>query len=281
MKKVVVYSPAKINLTLDVVEKKEDFHNISSLVASINLFDKIIIKKRKDKIITLTEKGIKSGANLLENTAYLSAKLFLEKYNTCGVDITIYKKIPVANGLGGSSCDIAGVLKGMKALFEIEEDVSCLAKQLGSDAVYMLTGGFAVMSGRGDIIKNLNINPKLYLLIVSSNEKVLAKDSYALYDTLNLSYKDSTNKCVEYLEKGDLIGFSAVAKNDLYESSVRLAPSIKFGIKNLKTTGAILSIMSGSGSCTYAIYLNKKQRNSAYKNLKKTYGKRLIKAETI
>jgi 4-diphosphocytidyl-2-C-methyl-D-erythritol kinase len=281
MKKIVVYSPAKINLTLDVVSKEEKFHNISSLVSSISLCDKIIIKKRKDRVITLTEKGIKSGANLLENTAYLSAKLFVEKFNTLGVDITVVKKIPVANGLGGSSCDIAGVLNGMQKLFDIKEDITPLASALGSDAVYMLKGGFAVMSGRGDIVNYLNINPKLYLLLITSKQQVLAKDSYALYDTLNLEHKDSTKKCVEYLEKSNLEGFSSVAKNDLFNSSKLLCPSIEKAIEKLNLSGATLSLMSGSGSCVYGIFNTVKERNLAFRKLKAEFKERLIKAETI
>ncbi len=281
MKKVVSYSPAKINLTLDIINKEKKFHNISSLVASINLYDKIILKKRKDTVITLKEKGIKSGASITENTAYRSAKLFLEKYSTCGVDIIINKKIPVANGLGGSSSNIAGVLNGLKNLFNITEDITPLASQLGSDSVYMLNGGFAVMSGRGEKVENLNLNLKLPLLLIFGKEQVLAKDSYAKYDTLSLEYKDSTTNAVKFLQEGNLEEFYKVVKNDLYESSKLLCPNIELAMKKMQQSGAKSVLMSGSGSCVYGIFNDFKARDLAYKKLKKEYHKQLYKAETI
>ena len=73
----------------------------------------------------------------------------MDTYNTTGVDIVLKKNIPLAGGLGGSSADIAAVLIGMKRLFRIDADIKKLASKLGSDVVYMLNGGFSLMTETG------------------------------------------------------------------------------------------------------------------------------------
>ena len=123
MKKITIKAPAKVNLTLDIVEKKRKYHAISSLVASIDLCDEITIKERKDRRINLDMKGIKMDCDLTENNAYLAAKAFVDKFSTMGADIKIVKNIPLSSGLGGSSADTAGVLRGLKELYNLDCDI--------------------------------------------------------------------------------------------------------------------------------------------------------------
>ena len=118
MKNIVINAPAKVNFTLDVLGVEENYHKIKTLVSTIDLYDKITIKKRKDSRIKLVMKGIKVDCEITENNAYKAAKAFIEKYKTLGVDIIVNKKIPVGAGLGGSSADIAGVLNAMEGLYQ-------------------------------------------------------------------------------------------------------------------------------------------------------------------
>ena len=141
MKKVVINAPAKVNFTLDILGVEDGYHKIKTLVSTINLCDKITIKKRKDSRINLIMKGIPVDCEPIENNAYKAAQAFVEKYKTLGVDIIVNKKIPVGAGLGGSSVDIAGVLNGMKALYP-ETEVLDIANKLGSDSGYLLQDYF-------------------------------------------------------------------------------------------------------------------------------------------
>ena len=93
MKKITIKAPAKVNLTLDIVEKTRKFHAIKTLVASIDLYDEITIKDRKDRRINLTMKGIPMDCETTENNAYIAAKTFMEKFSTMGADIKIVKNI--------------------------------------------------------------------------------------------------------------------------------------------------------------------------------------------
>ena len=154
MKKITIKAKAKINLTLDVVGLNSGYHDINTLVTTIDLYDRIILKKRKDSAISLNCTGVKMDCAITDNNAYKTAKAFADKFSTGGVDITVQKNIPLGAGLGGSSADIAGVLNGLKALYGVNESVLDIANALGSDSGYMLSGGYAVLSGRGDKIKS-------------------------------------------------------------------------------------------------------------------------------
>ena len=266
---------AKINLTLDVLGRENGFHNLSSLVAEINIGDTISIKKRKDNLIVLRVKG----ANLPldeNNNAYKAAKLFMQTFNTCGVDIFIDKKIAIGGGLGGSSADIAGVLLCMKKLFKLDSSLQPLAQKLGSDVFYMLSGGYAVISGRGEKVQRVNSKLKLYLLLLSDKKSVLAKDCYAQFDRQGKSFVQLTSLARESLEKGDFLALKNYLKNDLYESAKSLNPQIEQNLNLINLDKN--AVMTGSGSTVFAIYERKKQRDLAYKKLK---DKGVIRAQTI
>lgn len=279
MKKVKI--PAKINLTLDVLGTANGYHEISSIVCSVNVYDVVKARKRKDGIITLSEKGIPSECEKEKNNAHRAAVAFVKKYNTAGADVIVKKNIPVGGGLGGSSADIAGTLKAMQKLYRIKDDMTPLANSLGSDSGYMLKGGAAIIYGRGEKVKSLPPIPTLYLLFITAKEKCVSSQSYKNYDEIGITYKEATKLAANALKSGDLRGFCKLLKNDLTEGSAKILPQIKEGIKDLMSAGADAALMTGSGSCVYGVFIKKKDRNVAYKKLFGVYGKRLIKARTL
>ena len=280
MKKVKIKARAKINLTLDILGVEQKYHKINTLVSTIDMHDKIVIKARKDNGIKLYMKGLPVGVPIVENNAYKAAKMFIEKFGTTGVDIFITKKIPVGGGLGGSSADIAGVLNGMKELFQIEESVLPLANALGSDSGYLLSGGYAVLSGRGEQICPKQIDKELFLLIITEQEPVSAKISYSTFDKQQKTYKPSTKTALSALEQGDREKFIKAIKNDLTSASCEVLPEIKTNLLALKKSGADAVVMTGSGSAVYGLFFDEKKRNNAYKKLLPLYKKQLIKAKT-
>lgn len=280
MKKIKVKARAKINLTLDVLGVEQNYHTLNMLVSTIDLHDTIIIKKRKDNIINLKMKGLPVDSSMVDNNAYKSAKLFMQTFGTYGVDIIIDKKIPVAGGLGGSSADIAGVLNGMKKLFEKRKSVLPLANALGSDSGYLLTGGYALLSGRGEKIKPIDIDKKFYLLILTENTPISAKESYKTFDKQNKTYLPCTKVALKAIEKKDYSLFFKALKNDLYPASLEILPKLKDNISAIKETGADAVLMTGSGSAVYGLFESKAKRNKAYKKLLSAYKGQLIKAET-
>ena len=277
MKKTKVKIPAKINLTLDVLGSNNGFHNLKSLVASINLYDAITLSKNKTGNISLKEKGIRAGCNVQDNNAYKTAKLVLDTYKDFGVDITINKSIPVGAGLGGSSADIAGVLVGLDMFFGGTLDLFNIAKTLGSDVNYMMSGGYAVLRGKGDDVEYLGIDKKLYLIILTAKNPITAKDCFKKFDEKGTKNPPVTDKAVELLLKEDE-SFIELLKNDLFDSAIELLPEIKENYELLKSYGN--AVMTGSGNAVLGIYLSKKERDNVYKALKKKKFQP-IKAETI
>ncbi len=280
MKKVKIKIPAKINLTLDVEGVSGGYHLLQSLVASVNVFDVVRAKARKDNEINVTFGGVPVGINGKKSNAYLAAESFRKEFGTFGADIIIERGIPVAAGLGSSSADIAGVLNAMAKLYEVNRDLTYIANTLGSDVAYMLKGGFAVMRGRGDSVENLDgVKRKFYVLIALAKGGVSTAKSYKGFDDNGVFYPKNTSAAVRLLKDDDAENFFAVLKNDLYESSAKLLPEISENVSRLKEYGAAL--MTGSGSAVYGIYNTKKERDKAYKSLVKEYGDRLINAETL
>ena len=267
---------AKLNLTLDIIEQKGNFHQLKSLVVELSICDFICVKSRNDDKITLKIKG----ANLPldeRNNAYKTAKLFKERFNTKGVDIFIKKKIPLGGGLGGSSADSAGVLLAMKKIFKIEDDLRELSSLLGSDVYYMLSGKSALMQGKGEEITKIETNKKLYFLLCPCEKECLAKNSYAEYDRQGLLYPFCTDKAKDYYIKGDYNSLLRVMKNDLLPASIKLVPEIKENMKILFRCGN--AYMTGSGATTFSVFESKKERNFWYRRLKKHLP--LIKAQSV
>ena len=283
MRKVSVKIPAKINLTLDVVGVKNGFHMLKTLVTSVSVYDKVTVRKRADDLVTLSFKGLQPTCAVEDNNAYKTARLFMQKFNVNGVDIVINKAIPLCGGMGGSSADIAGVLKAMQRLYGIKQSVNDLASTLGSDAEYMLNGGFAVLQGKGEIVTPVKTKANLYLLLIKEEEQkaklVTAKDCYKKFDEMAIQYPSQTETAVQFLQSKDYGALLGVLKNDLYPVAKKLLPEIEVNLNALKEHGN--AVMTGSGATVVGVYLSASKRNNVYKQLKAKYGKRLIKARVV
>lgn len=278
MKKIKIKAYAKVNFALDVIGKEDGYHELKTLVSSVSLCDDVIIKKRNDDEISLKVIG-SAGCSANENNAYKAGDLFKKTFNTSGFDIILKKRIPLGGGLGGSSADSAAVLNGLKALFEIDEDITDLANALGSDTAYMLKGGFALLSGRGEKIYPIETDGKFYLLLCKANGAVITKDAYKKFDELNICASPTAENAASALERGNAAEFLTALKNDLYEPAVGILPEIRENLKALSSVAP--AVMSGSGATTFAVFTDKKSRDSAYKILKNKLKDKLIKAETV
>lgn len=279
MNKIKITANAKVNFTLDITGVKNGYHEIESLVASVDLSDAVTLFKRNDGLITVKMKGL--GRNIPEksNNALIAGELFVKTFGTLGADIVIDKSIPLGGGLGGSSADAVAVLKGLAALYGISADLTPLANKLGSDTAYMLNGGFAVISGRGEKITPLSVNAKFYLLILSASEQILAKSAYGEYDKQGLLYEKTTKPAVKYLTNGETDKVLLNLGNHLIGAAKWLLPETGENLKTLLKFSA--ANMTGSGSAVYAAFVCRRERDKAYRKLKKTFAGKLLKAETI
>lgn len=274
---VTVKSYAKLNISLKITGVNDGFHMLDSVVMTVDLYDLVTIKKRKDDKILVSFEG-KYGfiPKLQEETnAYKAAKAVKEQYKTCGVDITILRNIPTGSGMGGSSADIVGVLKGMQKLFKIDCDLKPLADSLGSDTGYLLTGGFARLYGRGEIVEPLVTDKNYYFVIIKADKAVITKDCFNLYDEIKKPSFVDNDKVVEALQQGDLSLLNDYACNDLYVPAKTLNEEVEKNLNILKSLNPEFASMTGSGSTCFAMYSSYEMASWACDKLKKTYGNKV------
>lgn len=253
---VKVKSYAKLNLTLDITGVEGGFHMLDSLVCTVDIFDIIKLKKRKDKLVNIEMHG--RGLELLpyeQNNAVKAAESFINCFGTDGADIVIHKNIPVGAGLGGSSADISGVLTGMARLYGVGSDVELkrLADGLGSDTGYMLSGGFARLTGRGERVEKLSLKRKLYAVLLIPEKGVCTAECYKLYDAMPTS-QCCTEAAVEALKSGDLQGLGSLLSNSLLRAAATLNPEILTAYAALESFSPLGVTMTGSGSCVFALF---------------------------
>lgn len=246
---------AKINLTLNICGETDGFHDIESLVTTIDLCDTVILSARKDDKITLKMRGAGEEIPQEKNNAFKAAKLFSETFKTGGADIEIVKRIPLAGGLGGSSADAAGVLNAMKKAYDVSEDVKPLADALGSDTGYMLSGGFALISGRGEKVKKIDADTKLHFVLIYGTSGVNTADCYKEFDLSGADGILSDNISAENaLKSGDINALCKEVNNALYLPASNLNAEVKGNLDEMRSLSPLCAGMTGSGSTVFGIF---------------------------
>ncbi|MCM1339924.1 MAG: 4-(cytidine 5'-diphospho)-2-C-methyl-D-erythritol kinase [Muribaculaceae bacterium] len=188
MRTIKIQCPAKINLSLKIINKREDgFHNIESIMQAINLYDYLDISLMdSDKtVISINGNSDKIPYNE-SNLVFKAAKLFLQTchINNVSIHIFITKNIPVSAGLAGGSTDAAGTIFGLNKLFDnvLDNDkINELCAKLGSDLNFCLSGGRALTKGRGEILEVLEFKPFNVNLIKPISLGISAKEAYTSF----------------------------------------------------------------------------------------------------
>lgn len=217
---VVLRTYAKLNLCLDVIEKRSDgYHNIDSLFQNVSLFDKMkITVSRGDGVLSI-HSNIEIENNILEKIWKIVDN---KRFN---IDVYLEKNIPMGAGLGGGSSNAAGFLLALE-MFEIlkTHDVFELAKSVGSDVPFFLEGGSALVSGRGDVIKKVeplkNYNVDIYFPGFSiSTKEAYAKLRPEWFGSAPMSstelYHAYRNSDMEIIHKGTYNVFERVIPDEL------------------------------------------------------------------
>ena len=202
---------AKVNLTLDVLDKREDgYHNIKSVMQTISLRDDVEIDVGTGKPWSLlcSVDGIPTDER---NLAWKAAKLF---YDTIGKDpdglqIRITKRIPVEAGLGGGSADAAAVLRALNKHYQSPLSLPALAElgaQIGSDVPFCVLCGTAVVEGKGDRIRRLPDMPECIFVVCKPDFSVSTPELYARIDQVGVANRPNHQAMESAMLAGDLLG---------------------------------------------------------------------------
>lgn len=256
-RKAVAHSYAKINLTLDILNKRPDgYHNIETVMHTVNLSDTIIIYKYDRGIHLKTNKSYLPAND--KNIAYAACKLFFKETGIKGgAKISLYKNIPVAAGLAGGSGNGAVVLSALNMLYSkpLSAEKLCeISVQLGADVPYCLTGGTQLAEGIGEILTPLKTVTKNYVLLVTPPINVSTASIYKEFDNTEKTIFPNSQKMIDAIEKEDFYGICENLSNTLESVTIKMHPVIG-GIKQkMLNNGAIGAIMSGSGPTVFGFF---------------------------
>jgi 4-diphosphocytidyl-2-C-methyl-D-erythritol kinase len=268
-------APAKINLFLNILSKREDnYHEIETILQTITLFDKITLEVLDYPGIYLKSYGysIPKGE---DNLAYKATKLIIDKYNLKdkGISITIDKQIPVGSGLGGGSSDAACVLIGLNRLFNLSikrEEFIEYAKLLGSDIAFFLFGKMALCKGIGHDVLPLPFRYDLWFILVFQEFQISTSWAYKEFDAYGGFKKEKLiDGIISGLKAYDLPTIGKNIYNSFEDVIYKYYPFL-FDVKSmLLSAGCIGSGLSGKGPTIFGLVENEQQAWQVFETLKK------------
>lgn len=268
--RVVIHSFAKVNLFLDVICKRDDgYHNIETIFQTVSLSDVLDIELAPAAVkITCDNPAIPTDENNLACKAALCLKAAVGYKG--GVRIRLRKNIPVGSGLGGGSSNAAATLVALNHLVQgglSEHALRGIAREIGADVPFFVSGGLAAGWQIGDRIKPLRPFPRSFLvLVLPNNVSVSTSAAYALIAAVPCrgampeQFSDCTERlkhCVRALDSSKPLssndGLTAILHNSLEEPVFSRYPPIAALKSLLIESGAKAALMSGSGSSVFGI----------------------------
>ncbi len=274
MKSLTKKAYAKINISLDIVGKRDDgYHLLESIMQTVSLYDEVTVTQGGDGI------SLSTNYNFLptneKNIAVKAAGLFFEKAGFCdNICIDIQKRIPVGAGLGGGSADAAAVLRILNEMYDYplsKEELLELGLKCGADVPFCILGGTRLCSGIGEQMSPLPPLPECFILILKPAFSISTKAVYQAFDFERLCNHPDTKGIIRGLENSSLDDICVRLYNVLETPAIKFHPKIDEYKQLLKVKRACGRLMSGSGSTVFGIFKSRKAALLAqeyFKNLK-------------
>ena len=249
---------AKLNLTLDVLGKREDgYHDLCSVMQTVSLCDEIEIDvdTGKDWCLTCDAEGIPCDDR---NLAWKAAKVYCEAVNKDpkGIEIRIKKRIPSQAGMGGGSADAAAVLRALNRHFGEPMSLDQLADlggRIGSDVPFCVVGGTCMCEGRGEFLRNLPDMPECIFVVCKPEFPVSTPALYKVIDEVEIANRPDNRAMEEALVAGDLEKLTRNVVNVFDPVVTADHPELDEIKAVMADYGAMAGQMTGSGSATFAI----------------------------
>lgn len=264
-------APAKINLTLDTLKKRDDgYHEVEMIMTTVDLNDRLTFENRNDgKIVINVEHSFVPSDH--RNLAYKAAKLMQEEYQiNSGVTISLEKSIPISAGLAGGSSDAAATFRGLNKLWGINaslETLSELAAKIGSDISFCIYGKTALCKGRGEVLTHLPKPPSSWVVIAKPNIGVSTPEVYGALNLEKIEHVETT-KCLKAIEEQDYKLMCNSLGNSLESVTMGLYPEVAKLKNTMKNSGVDATLMSGSGPTIYGLVQKERQAKQVYNALK-------------
>lgn len=270
MKRIEIKAPAKINIGLNIVSKRNDgYHNLETFFYPIHdLFDYITFKISDSFSFYCSLPDLDNDNNLIVKAVKLLEDYKKTRFN---IDISCKKEIPNGAGLGGGSSDAAATLICMNELFQLNikyEELVTLALFLGSDVPFFLKSKPAIGKSRGEILKHVELEIPKYIMLVNPLIHISTKEAFS-----KITPAQSNINYDEYFQNNvlDYTMLSKNIKNDFEESVFTKYPEIKNIKEIMLANGACLSLMSGSGSTVFGLFDDLSEAENVKKHLPGEY----------
>ncbi|HZK56742.1 MAG TPA: 4-(cytidine 5'-diphospho)-2-C-methyl-D-erythritol kinase [Clostridia bacterium] len=276
MKQMHLKSRAKINLSLDVLGKRDDgYYEIETVMQQINLYDNICVSRRDDSQIKIATNCEYIPVNA-SNTAYRAADRLREVAGISeGVDIYIDKEIPVSAGLAGGSTNAAAVLEGLNKLWDLNlsrNELMVIGEDIGADVPFCILGGTALAKGKGEkltIIQSAIRN--IWIILVKPPISVSTGDVYRQLNLSKITTRPNTPDLIDAIEKGNIYGMLNNMENVLESVTETKYPVITEIKRKMIEYNCLGSKMSGSGPTVFGICKNYKRAKATYRHLSLLY----------
>lgn len=280
---VIEKAPAKINLGLDIVGKRQDgLHELSMIMMSVDLNDYVMVSSLSEDEIVIETNSTRIPSDS-KNDVYKACQLLKEKHNiTTGVKIVLEKKIPVCAGMGGGSSNAAATLRALNELWNLNlslEELAEIGGKIGTDVPYCIYGGCALVSGWGNEVSLLECVPKFWVVLVKPNFGISTRTVFSDLSMDSLSHVDIENLRVSILEK-DYDAMVNYMGNSLESISIAKKPFINHIKEKMVEAGADVALMTGSGPTVFAVCRSEKQANRVVNSMR-GFCKEVYKVRTL
>ena len=262
MNSITLKSRAKINLSIDVLGKRQDgYHLVEMIMRTIDLYDLIEINEKDNDQITIksTSDEIPLDCN---NLVYKAANLIKKTFNiNKGVEIHIKKNIPVAAGMAGGSSNAAAVLVGLNKLWNLNlsnQQLEKIGLKLGADVPFCINGGAVLASGIGEELTPIKgLTKDVCILVCKPDLFVSTKEVYECIDSKDIDKRPNNKFLIECLKNEDTRQLAENMFNVLEGVTMDKHPVIQ-QIKDIMTNNRALgAMMSGSGPTVFGLYENR------------------------
>ncbi len=268
MNTIVIRALAKINLAIDVLNKRSDgYHEIDMVTIPLKLHDSIEVtpfpaNSKLDTYLYCDDPTIICDES---NLAYKALNTMRENFRVNGsFRMVIHKRIPVQAGLGGGSADAAAILRALDNYMHDSQDEKIkiedkMALQIGSDVPFCLYNKPARVRGIGEKMEFIKVKHPYHVLIVKPNVGLSTKSVYEAYDLIDEEIKHpNIDNLIKALEQDDEEGIKNNMFNVLSIPAIKALPLISELLEKMNTMGLTLNGMSGTGSACYALHKDKK-----------------------
>ena len=252
---MITYPNAKINLGLNITEKRPDgYHNLETVFYPIPLQDALEVTRQdglQDYSLKLSGTPIEGDAE--QNLVIKAYRLLKNDFpEISGIDIHMYKLIPTGAGLGGGSADAAFMIKLLNEKFKLNLSIAQMeeyAARLGADCAFFIQNKPVFATGIGNVFEPIDLSLKGYFLVlVKPDIFVSTKDAYAL------TRPQTPEVCIKDIIQQPIETWKTCLKNDFEDSVFPKYPEIAAIKDKLYDMGAVYASMSGSGSSVFGLF---------------------------